>query len=366
MKKPNILVTSASGKTGQAITLQLLERGYPVRAFVRRKDARSDRLTSAGAELFVGDQYAIADMRNAMKGMQRVSHCAPTAPNGLHFGAALAIAAFEERIEHIVTIGQWLANPHHPSQSTRESWLNDQLIRMMPDTTLTVNNPGWFADNYFMVLGSAAQLGMLPMPLGDGDALNNAPPSNEDIAAVSVGALCDPATHAGKIYRPTGPELLSMNQITATIGNVLGRKVKYMPLSERMFLKAMRSQNMPNMFLTEMVRYADEYRRGTFAVGGTTDAVHQVGGREPEDFTSITRRYVEKMPETKRSLDNWRREMLGFMKILLTRTPDLDRLKDQRDYVRLATSAFSNDDPDWRTTHDPSAGYRPDVPNTSS
>ena len=38
--RPKILVTSATGKTGVPTTLQLLEKGFPVRAFVRRRDAR--------------------------------------------------------------------------------------------------------------------------------------------------------------------------------------------------------------------------------------------------------------------------------------------------------------------------------------
>ena len=67
--KPKTLVTSAAGKTGLPTALQLLEKGYPVRAFVRRDDHRSRRLKEAGAELFVGDQYTLADMRRAMAGM---------------------------------------------------------------------------------------------------------------------------------------------------------------------------------------------------------------------------------------------------------------------------------------------------------
>ena len=49
MTKPKILVTTAGGKTGMPTALQLLEKDYPVRAFVRREDARSDMLRTAGA-----------------------------------------------------------------------------------------------------------------------------------------------------------------------------------------------------------------------------------------------------------------------------------------------------------------------------
>jgi len=41
---PRILVTGATGKTGRAGVAQLLEKGYPVRAIVRSREARSKRL----------------------------------------------------------------------------------------------------------------------------------------------------------------------------------------------------------------------------------------------------------------------------------------------------------------------------------
>ena len=84
---PKILVTSAAGKTGRHVSLDLLARGFPVRAFVRKRDARSDMLHKAGAEIFEGNLYSMTDMRQAMVGVKRAYQCAPTAPNGLHFSA---------------------------------------------------------------------------------------------------------------------------------------------------------------------------------------------------------------------------------------------------------------------------------------
>ena len=99
--KPKILVTSAAGSTGMPTALQLLEKGFPVRAFVRRQDDRAKQLKDAGAEIFIGDQYSIADMRRAMDGVQRAYHCAPAAPNVLHFGTVFATAAREAKLARI-------------------------------------------------------------------------------------------------------------------------------------------------------------------------------------------------------------------------------------------------------------------------
>ena len=81
MPKPRILVTSATGRTGSTGTLQLLEKRFPVRAFVRRRDARSEALKNAGAEIFVGDLFDFRDLRGALTDVQRAYYCPPYAPN---------------------------------------------------------------------------------------------------------------------------------------------------------------------------------------------------------------------------------------------------------------------------------------------
>jgi NAD(P)H dehydrogenase (quinone) len=42
MTKPKILATSAAGRTSAPTVMELRVNGYPVRAFVRRRDARAD------------------------------------------------------------------------------------------------------------------------------------------------------------------------------------------------------------------------------------------------------------------------------------------------------------------------------------
>ncbi len=71
MNKPRILVTSAAGRTSAVAGLELLRMGFPVRAFVRRNDARSERLRKAGAEIFVGDLFDLSDLRRALVDVQR-------------------------------------------------------------------------------------------------------------------------------------------------------------------------------------------------------------------------------------------------------------------------------------------------------
>ncbi|MEM9393747.1 MAG: NmrA family NAD(P)-binding protein [Pseudomonadota bacterium] len=352
--QPKILVTSAAGKTGLQVAQQLLQSGANVRAFVRRKDHRAERLKSLGAEVFVGNQYDLTDLRNAVKGVQRAYQCAPTAPNGLHFNAAFTVAAYEAKLEHVVTLGQWLSSVDHPSLFTREVYISDVLIGMRSDMSVTTINPGWFADNYIMAMGLAAHLGLLAMPLGDGEVAKNAGPSNDDIARVAVAALLDPDAHGGRTYRPTGPELISPNQIAAAMGQATGRRVRYLDISEQMMLKALKAMppsNYSEAAASQLAIYADEYRRGTFAVNAPTDIVARVGGREPRDFLSVAREAVTSRPDLQRSAWRSAAAVAGFVRMLLVLPPNLTKVAKERDFVPAASPRFSQDDPDWLSSH---------------
>jgi uncharacterized protein YbjT (DUF2867 family) len=70
-----ILVSGAAGgpqgSTGRNITNLLLDRGLPVRALVRKLDARSDSLRERGAEVVEGDLLNPATIRSAFEGVKR-------------------------------------------------------------------------------------------------------------------------------------------------------------------------------------------------------------------------------------------------------------------------------------------------------
>ena len=79
-KKERILVTSAAGHTGSVAVRRLLEQGFQVRAFVRRRDKRSERLRNAGAGIFVGNLIDLRDLRVALKDVQRAYFCPSSMP----------------------------------------------------------------------------------------------------------------------------------------------------------------------------------------------------------------------------------------------------------------------------------------------
>ncbi len=313
MQSPTILVTGATGKTGTAVVSQLRQQQIPVRAVVRSIDSRSDWLARLGAEVVVADLFDHSQMLAAMRGTQRAYFCPPVHPHMLQSAVVFATAARDASLESIVGLSQWLASPVHPAYLTRQHWLADRLFDMVPGTSLTIVNPGFFADlPYMALLRYAALLGVFPLP-GDGEA-RNAPPSNEDIAAVVVASLLDPGRHAGKIYRPTGPEMLSIQQMVDIIGLVLQRKVRRAPLPQWLLLKAARMDGNPQSMLAIFGYYLQDNVAGAFALGGVTQDVLNVTGRPAESFETIVRRHAAH-PSLEQTLSNKARALAQFMTV---------------------------------------------------
>ncbi len=309
MIKPRIIVTGATGKTGSVVVSELLKAGYPVRAIVRREDLRSAQLRAQGAEVALADMSDVERIADALRDVQRAYYCPPLDPYMIQGAVAFAVAASEARLEHIVGLTQWLASPSHPSLTTRQLWLVDRVFSMTPGVAHTIINPGFFADSYLVTMGLAVHFGLFPWIFGDS---RNAPPSNEDIARVAVAALLDPARHAGKSYRPTGPELLSADGMATAIGRAVRRSVRVMPTPAWLFMKGARMGGMSIDVMSNFRYYVDDHKRGAFELGAPTTDVLDVTGRPAEDFETIARRYAA-LPRNQRTLGNRLREFAQFL-----------------------------------------------------
>jgi NAD(P)H dehydrogenase (quinone) len=347
MIKPRIIVTGATGKTGSVVVTELLKAGYPVRAIVRREDGRSARLKAQGAEVAVADMSDVERVADALKDVQRAYFCPPFDPYMVQGAVAFAVAAKEAQLEHIVGLTQWLASPSHPSLMTRQHWLVDRLLSMTPGVAHTVVNPGFFAEAYLVTIGMAANLGVFTWMFGNS---RNAPPSNEDIGRVAVAALMDPARHAGKSYRPTGPELLSAEDMANAIGRAVGRPVKVVPTPIWLFMKAARMSGYPIDVFSGIRYYIDDHKRGAFELGAPTTDVLDVTGCPAEDFETIARRYAA-LPRNRRTLGNWLREFAQFIIAPLSPGFNLDHYDRELRRPFPSAAQFAPESEIWRREH---------------
>ena len=240
MSKPRILITGATGGTGAAVVSELLGKGFPLRAMVHRRDRRSAALEEKGVEVVVADLYDPDQLLDALRGVQRAYYLPLIEPFMIQSAVAFALAAREAKLEHVVQMSQWTSHRAHPAAMTQQTWLVDRLFAALPGVAHTIFNPGMFAHNFLRTIDFAALLGIYPVLSGEGRA---APVSNEDMGRVAAVLLAEgPAKHAGKSYRPTGPQLLTGREMAGIVAKVVGHRVVPVDLPFWMLGKVARQQ----------------------------------------------------------------------------------------------------------------------------
>jgi hypothetical protein len=194
----------------------------------------------------------------------------------------------------------------------------------------------------------AAHLGVFPLPVA-GES-RNAPPSVDDIARVAVAALLNPARHAGKSYRPTGPKLLSVTEMAAIIGHVVGRKIRHVRTPLWMFYKAAKAQGLAPILLSGLRHYFQDHDRGAFAAGAPNDTIPELTGKDAEDFETIARRHASS-PASRQSFRARLAAFARFMAVPIL--PGFDPVAYDRAQEQPVPSTphLALDDAGWTASH---------------
>jgi uncharacterized protein YbjT (DUF2867 family) len=131
MSQP-ILVTGAAGgtlgSTGRYIAGLLIRARFPVRAFVHKLDARSERLRDLGAGVFEGDLPNRASVCRAMKDIKLAYFTYPVADGLLEATIIFALAAREAGTELVVNLSQLQNTPDAPTFRNLQHRLADLVF----------------------------------------------------------------------------------------------------------------------------------------------------------------------------------------------------------------------------------------------
>ena len=289
MTKPLILITGATGKTGLPVVQGLIERGFPVRAFVHAVDDRSERLRVLGADVVAGDFLDLQSIRAAMLGVKRVYFCYP--PQGdrlLEAATNVAVAARAAGVEAVVNMSQISAREQARSPLSRHHWLSEQVLDWADVGAVHVH-PTFFAEMPYLLSGqSIAEEGKLYLPFGKG---KHAPVAAEDIATVVIGILTDPESHIGQHCVVTGPRDMTITEMADVLTKEIGKPVEYvdLPITEwRRIL--VEKAGIPEFLATHLAAVAQDHKDGVFSA--ETDMVERIGGRPPLSFAQFVRSHI--------------------------------------------------------------------------
>lgn len=191
--KPKILIAGAAGRTGSIATRMLLERGYPVRAMVRKDDERARKLADLGAEIFVGDYLDLRSVRRAFEGVKRAYFVYPMRPGLVEATANYAMAGIEAKAEFILNISQRTSRPDATSDSAMHHWLAERVFDWAPIPVAHLQPTAF--NEWLTIMQRQIREGLYAVPFGPKGRF--APISCEDQGAVITEILADPWASCG-------------------------------------------------------------------------------------------------------------------------------------------------------------------------
>lgn len=275
-----IAVTGATGHLGGGVARQLHTRGVDVRLIVRDAERAPDL---PGTEVGVaahGDRDA---MRRALQGADALYLVSgEESADRLEQHRTAVRAAAEAGVHRIVYTSFIRAAPDATFTLARDHFHTEQALAGTGIPFVALRN-NLYADVLPLFAGDGAIRG----PAGDGRL---APVARRDIVDVSVVALLDP-TVVGPVD-VTGPELLDLHEIAATIGDVTGTPVEYVDETLEEAYASRAGHGVPDWQVEAWVSTYLAIARGEMAV--VSDTVERLTGHPATTFRDVVAATVDR------------------------------------------------------------------------
>jgi uncharacterized protein YbjT (DUF2867 family) len=251
-----ILVVGATGTTGGAVVRELLAAGAPVRGLTRSEQG-AEELRALGADAAVGDLGDPASLIGALRGVERMYLVSPFDPRGPEWERNAISAAEQAGVYHCVKLGVIGQSPSSPLRIGRGHAESTEALQGS-SLRWTVLMPSGFMQTILAAAPTIAE-GRYFSSLEDGRVAHV---DARDVGAVAARALTEEG-HENCSYVLTGPEALSNDEIAAVLGEVLGRPVEHVRLSDEEVLGALRQAGVPEWNLEGLLElWRDGYRAG--------------------------------------------------------------------------------------------------------
>jgi uncharacterized protein YbjT (DUF2867 family) len=220
-----VLVIGATGNVGRNVVAQLAEKGVKVRAGSRNPKAAS---VSGAAEVVHVDLDDPATLRAAAEGVDRVFLMVrgfSVRPEGIR-------EALKGQVGRVVFLSSMAVEDDTPVQTNPIGKAHAEIEGAIAETGAewTFLRAGAFATNTLGWWGPQIKAGnVVRWPYGEAQwaSIHEA-----DLAAVAVCALTEDG-HAGKKYVLTGGEVLTQREQLHTIGEAIGRSLRYEELDPK-------------------------------------------------------------------------------------------------------------------------------------
>lgn len=255
----HVLITGATGAVSSAL-LQALRgaEGLKLRALVR-DSAKAEPLLALGVEVAQGDLDEPESLPGAFAGISDVWLLNGVTPRQPENSMNALWAAKQAGVERVVRLSAIGASHDAPTRNGRLHALSDAEL-MSSGLKWTILRPHFYLQNLLMAAPTIASQGNMYWDMGSGKL---AMIDVRDIGEVAAKILTSaPDAHHGKIYTPTGPASLSLEEAAGELSAGLGKPVRYVPVPHDAARKNMLESGMPPWVVGLLGEYSRAYASG--------------------------------------------------------------------------------------------------------
>jgi NAD(P)H dehydrogenase (quinone) len=281
-----ILITGASGKTGQAIVQALLPRGAPVRAFVRQTEQVIHVQQLGAQEGVIGDLRNTADLQHACAGIDTLYHICPNMqPDEVAIAQNLIQVAQTSRVTRFV----YHSVLHPQTEEMAHHWhkLRVEELLFKSGLDFTILQPAAYMQNVLAGWQMIVEQGVYRVPYAVTTRLGMV--DLTDVAEVAAQVLTEPG-HSGAIYELAGSEVLSQTEIAAILSECLGRPVRAEAIAHDGWKQAARQAGLGEYTIATLLKMFAYYER--YGFWGNARVLTTLLGRAPTSFAEFTARIV--------------------------------------------------------------------------
>ncbi len=259
-----ILIIGGTGKTGRRVADRLVSRGIDVRIGSRSGTPSFDW----------SDRSTWGDILEGTRAAYVAYYPDLAVPGAAGDIAAFSKVAIEKGVRRIVLLsGRGEEGALAAEEELRTSGADWTIVRA-----------SWFNQNFNEgILLDAVRSGVIALPAGD---VKEPFLDADDIADAAVAALTD-ERHIGQSYELTGPQSLTLAEITAIIAAASGRDVRFVRITAEDFVAGLLHAGYPQDFIDLLVDLFTRVLDGRNSA--LADGVQRALGREPRAFHEFAR-----------------------------------------------------------------------------
>lgn len=254
-----ILITGATGQVGGATVRALVAHGQQVRALVRNP---THATALGGVEIVQGSFEDDASLVRALDGVQSVLLAGRDSPDMVAEQSNVLKNVWNSGVSHVVKLSAIGAEPDSPIELMRNHSAVDAKLKNGP-IAWTLLQPHLYLQNLTRSADAVRRGGKLSAPMGD---LRIPLVDTRDVGTAAAVILADPAAHAGRTYRFTGPERYGYDDVAAALSTLLGRPVSYEAVLPDALEAELKAAGVPGWRAFDLAHIASAYRSGDYAV----------------------------------------------------------------------------------------------------